>query len=138
MYVSPSHLSVSFLFCLKSPHSCFTSFYFRPWSSSVLSTYSCSFLHVSSNVSMFQKHVTLLCVFGSAGMSCHADFLSRTCLAPRCLPPPLPSHPACFYAFRSLQQLQTAAPSFTIYVQAMSRTFIGCGTKLKQQLYVAM
>lgn len=88
MYVSPSHLSVSFLFCLKNPHSCFTSFYFRSWSSSVLSIHSCSFLHVPS-VSMFQKHVTLPCVFGFAGMSCHA--LSVTNLSRTGLPVPPPS-----------------------------------------------
>jgi len=74
-----------------------------------------------------------LCLWIHWNILSYRLFLSQTCLASRCLFPP-----AGFCAFRSLQQLQPAAPSFTIYVQAMSRTFIGCDTKLKQQLYVAM
>jgi len=51
MSVSPSQLSVSFLFCLKNPHSCPTSIYFPSWYSSVLFIFSFPFLHLPSNVS---------------------------------------------------------------------------------------
>jgi hypothetical protein len=90
------------------------------------------YLVMSLNVSATYDDV-ILCLWIRWNVLSYRPFLPQTCPARRCL-----FLPACFYAFRSLQQLQPAAPPFTIYVQAMSRTFMGRDTKLKQQLYVAM
>ena len=133
MSVSPSRLSVSFLFCLKVLTLASHPFIyvpgllqFFPYFLALFFTYPAMSLNVSEICDV------TLCLWIRWNVLSYRLFLSQTYLAPHC---PFPS--ACFYAFRSLQQLQPAAASFTINVQAMSRTFIGCDTKLKQQLYVA-